>query len=153
MGTTTTPATTTTTSATTQTTTVSVDPYLSINPKFAILPAVPGVDTPPQLKTPPQERLPKKIPPGKDASLLIPARFMPLPAVPAQDTVVAEKVTDVDNAVKEEVDNSVIEIKLDKEVVKAEFKDISEKPDNVSQVKSLLSYPAPSAERRAYKRC
>jgi len=155
--TTTTPATTTTTSATThrtiQTTKASVDPYLSINPKFAILPAVPGVDTPSQLKTPPQERLPKKIPPGKDASLLIPARFMPLPAVPTQDTVVAEKVTEVENAVEEEVNNSVIEIKLEKEIVKPEFEDISEKPDNVSQVKPLISDPDPSAERRAYKRC
>merc|ERR1712106_879097 len=54
-------------------TTKAHDPYLSINPKFAVIPAVPGVNTPPQ-----NERLPKNIPSDKEASLLIPARFMPL---------------------------------------------------------------------------
>merc|ERR1711892_806524 len=79
-----TPLVTTTARVTTQRTTTrrpqttkAHDPYLSINPKFAVIPAVPGVNTPPQ-----NERLPKNIPSDKEASLLIPARFMPLPAVP-----------------------------------------------------------------------
>merc|ERR1712106_1216490 len=84
VATTTTPRTTTTTTTARVTrpqTTKTHDPYLSINPKFAVIPAVPGVNTPPQ-----NERLPKNIPSDKEASLLIPARFMPLPAVPVLDS-------------------------------------------------------------------
>ena len=121
------------------------DPYLSINPKFAILPAVPGVKTPVQVKTPLQERLPKKIPPGKEASLLIPARFMPLPAVPLEDTA-----GDLDNFLEvAEVNNTV-------EEVLEEVDEKSEKYTNtnkVPQVKAVPAAPGPSDARRAYKRC
>jgi len=134
---------TTTTTSTTESTPMPGDPYLSINPKFAILPAVPGVKTPVQVKTPLQERLPKKIPPGKEASLLIPARFMPLPAVPLEDTAGDlknfQEVADVNNTVEE-----VLE--------KVEEK--SEKYTNkVSPVKAVPAAPGPSDARRAYKRC
>jgi len=141
--TTVTTTTSTTTTRTTEATTMPGDPYLSINPKFAILPAVPGVKTPVQVKTPLQERLPKKIPPGKEASLLIPARFMPLPAVPLEDTA-----GDLDNFLEvAEVNNTV-------EEVLEEVDEKSEKyTNNVPQVKAVPAAPGPSDARRAYKRC
>merc|ERR1719427_1909032 len=114
------------------------DPYLSINPKFAVLPAVPGVKTPVQLK----ERLPKKILPGKEASVLIPARFMPLPAVPVEDTAgdigLIQKVADVSNTVEEDLEEKV-----------QEGKDEEEISSNVAPVKAVLSAPGPSDARRA----
>jgi len=128
---------------------MSVDPYLTINPKFAVLPAVPGVHTPQQVITPLVERLPKKIPPGKEASLLIPARFMPLPAVPVEDTAgdlgLIQEVADVTNTVEEVLEERVKEGK--------DEEDISEKSSNVPPVKTVLTAPGPSDARRAYKRC
>merc|ERR1712013_833668 len=141
--TTVTTTTSTTTTSTTEATTMPGDPYLSINPKFAILPAVPGVKTPVQVKTPLQERLPMKIPPGKEASLLIPARFMPLPAVPLEDTA-----GDLDNFLEvAEVNNTVEEV----------LEEVEEEPEKytnkVPQVKAVPAAPGPSDTRRAYKRC
>jgi len=129
---------------------MSGDPYLSINPKFAVIPAVPGVKTPLQVKTPIQdERLPKKIPPGKEASLLIPARFMPLPAVPLEDTAgdleLIQEVADVTNTVEDVPEEKVQEGK--------DEEDISEKSSNVPPVRAVISAPGPSDARRAYKRC
>merc|ERR1711892_878195 len=112
-------------------TTKAHDPYLSINPKFAVIPAVPGVNTPPQ-----NERLPKNIPSDKEASLLIPARFMPLPAVP-----VLESEVDVSDAVQVgDVVNSVEEVKLE---------DLTQE----RQVYAAEDFLAPSEERKQFKRC
>merc|ERR1712106_1155420 len=110
------------------------DPYLSINPKFAVIPAVPGVNTPPQ-----NERLPKNIPSDKEATLLIPARFMPLPAVP-----VLESEVDVSDAVQvDDVVNSVEEVKLE---------DLTQVTQD-TKVYAAEDFLAPGEERKQFKRC
>ena len=120
------------------------DPYLSISPKFAVLQAVPGVNTPPQ-----NDRLPKNISPNQEASVLVPERFMPVPAVPALSTIQTVKnYVDLSDSVQvDDVANSV-EVRQEAlvEVRPAAF-------TLVTPVAQDADFLAPSEERKQFKRC
>eukprot|EP00092_Neocalanus_flemingeri_P073840 GFUD01091202.1.p1 GENE.GFUD01091202.1~~GFUD01091202.1.p1 ORF type:complete len:356 (+),score=93.31 GFUD01091202.1:54-1121(+) len=80
------------------------NPYLSIDPvKFEVVPAVPGVDI---IKH--SNRVPKTITPGQDASVLIPDRFMPVPAVP----ITTSEVDRSDSVQVDDVTNTVEEVRV-----------------------------------------
>eukprot|EP00091_Calanus_sinicus_P024356 TRINITY_DN8671_c0_g1_i1.p2 TRINITY_DN8671_c0_g1~~TRINITY_DN8671_c0_g1_i1.p2 ORF type:complete len:159 (-),score=26.24 TRINITY_DN8671_c0_g1_i1:40-516(-) len=120
------------------------DPYLSISPKFAVLQAVPGVNTPTQ-----NDRLPKNISPNQEASLLVPERFMPVPAVPAIPTLqTIESDVDLSDQVQvDDVANSV-EVRTD-----PLLENEPEAAPPVRPVDQDTDFLAPSKERKQFKRC
>jgi len=112
------------------------DPYLTISPKFSVIPAVPGVKTPQR-----NDRLPKNILPEQDAPLLIPERFMPVAAVPAEidEKVLAESVSVSD------IDNSLVDVKP------SSSSDLVVNADKSSD--DLLEVISVTEERKQFKRC
>jgi len=113
------------------------NPYLTIDTdKFAVIAAVPEVKIPKQNARISSARVPKNITPGQEASILIPNRFSPVPAVPT----VTSDVDHSDSVQVEDVANTVEEVRVE----------VLTEPTTVYKESNFL---APSRERKQFKRC